>query len=183
MEDHFANIWYLEDKNERIKMIETKEQLILSKRKHLNMNPNSNLLYGEAKSCFVEGNFISATLTFYLATEQYLLWSNQHKKGNVLEILQWPKVGEILNEALENNSINIEIKKELEFFIKGCRDEIMHSKSLNQLHIVGLVKDKDPEHPRTFGGKGHPNVYLGPLGCAKRALDLFYKIIEFNTHK
>lgn len=181
MDDHFKNIWYLKDKNERIKLIEEKEQLILSKRKHLKMNPNSNLLYQEAKSSFIIGNFISAAITFFLAIEQYLLWRNQAKKGNVLEILQWPDSYKTFEEAINNNFINEKLMKELELYTKGCRDEIMHSKSINHLHFVGLVKDR--KKLTAFGRKGDPNIYLGPLGCAKRALDLFYKILEFNCKK
>ena len=178
MEDHFKNIWYLEDKNERIKLIEEKEQLIKSKRKILKMNFNSDLLYEEAKSGFIIGNFISAALTFYLAIEQFLLWSNQQKKGNVVEILQWPKSYITFKEALENNFINRELKDELELFTQGCRDQIMNPKSMYHLEIVGLRKD--PEKLTSFGIRGDPEIYLGPLGCAQRALELFYKILEYN---
>jgi len=179
MEDHFKNIWYLEDENERIKLIEEKEQLILSERKNLKMNFNSDILYKEAKSSFIIGNFISAALTFYLAIEQFLLWANQQKKGNVVEILQWPKSYITFKEALENNFINRELKDELELFTQGCRDQIMHPKHISHLLRVGLRKD--PKKLTSFGIEGDPKVYHGPLGCAKRALDLFYKILEFNS--
>lgn len=73
MEDHFKNIWYLENKDERIKLIENLEQSILNKIPTLSMNPNSDLLYKEVRFCFINGCCISAALTFYLAIEQYLL--------------------------------------------------------------------------------------------------------------
>jgi len=178
LENHFKNIWYLEDKNERIKLIEEKEQLIKSKRKTLKMNFNSDLLYEEAKSGFIIGNFISAALTFYLATEQFLLWANQQKKGNVVEIVPGYSVYRTFKKAFKNNFIDKKLKRELELYTQGCRDQIMHPKHIFHLSKVGLRKD--PNEQNRFGIEGDPGVYMGPLGCAKRALDLFYRILEYN---
>ena len=178
MEDHFKNIWYLEDKNERIKSIEEKEQLILSKGKSLIMNPNSDLLYKEAKSSFIHGNFIAAAITFYLTIEQYLLWSNQAKRGNVVKLLIWPKYQEIFADALENQFIDEKLERNLILYVEGCRDQIMHPKSIYHLSQVGLRRTS--RESSSFGRKDDPRVYLGPLGCAKRALDLLFDILEYN---
>ena len=142
------------------------------------MNFNSDLLYQEAKSDFVNGNFISAAITFYLAIEQYLLWKNQQKKGNVVEILEWPMYQKILDDALENQFINEKLKRDLILYVEGCRDQIMHPKSINHLFHIGLRKTT--KKSTSFGKKGDLSVYSGPLGCAKRALDLFFEILEFN---
>lgn len=178
MEDHFENIWYLRDQNERIKLIEELEKKILAKRKTMRMNSNSDLLYQEAKSSFIIGNFISAAITFYLATEQYLLWKNQARKRQTLETLEYPESNEIFQKALKNNFINEKLKRDLELYTEGCRNQIMHPKSINHLQIVGLRKTS--RKSTSFGRKGDPAVYLGPLGCAKRALNLFFEIFEFN---
>jgi len=178
MENHFEDIWYLRERSERIKLIEVHEKRILEKRKTMKMNFNSDLLYNEAKSSFIIGNFISAALTFYLSIEQYLLWKNQAIKKQILITLEWPDANMIFKEALENNFINENLKRVLTLYIKGCRDQIMHPKRIDHLYMIGLRKTS--KSTTSFGIEGDPAVYVGPLGCAKRALDLFFEILEFN---
>lgn len=71
------------------------------------------------------------------------------------------------------------MKEKLELYNQGCRDQIMHLKKLYHLHDVGLPKDS--KSSTTFGREEIPLVYVGPLGCAKRALDLFFEILEYSA--
>ena len=178
MENHFEEIWYLREQSERIKLIEVHEKRILEKRKTMKMNFNSDLLYNEAKSSFIIGNFISAALTFYLSIEQYLLWKNQAIKKQILVTLKWPDAKKIFKEALENKFINENLKRVLTLYVEGCRDQIMHPKRIDHLSLVGLRKTS--KNTTSFGKEGDPAVYGGPLACAKRALDLLFQILEFN---
>jgi len=172
------DIWHLKEKNERIVLVNSLEENSFEIWLARNSNPNTLLLYKEAKHCFLDECYVAATITFFLAIEQFLLWKNQGR--NILATINYPDSKKILNEAEVNHLITIELKQDLIEFREGCRDQIMHPKRCDHMYLVGLAKDKNKDY---FGKEGYKSVFLGPLACAERGINLFFQVINYNRKK
>jgi len=150
---------------------------------------NPRILYDAAKCSYMNGCFLSVIPIIYNTIEQFLLCKSQFFKYNedsqndksisttkYLKLKHTPASSKIFEDALKYKIIDKELKREIEVF-KKIRNETMHAKSPGHYKILGGPYDWKSDSWEI------PEELVDTIGIkpsAKKGLELFLKILQFN---